>query len=137
MGIVAHGEARRSGSSREYRAWGSMKARCFNPKATGYKNYGGRGITVCKRWLHSYANFLADMGRCPAGLTLERKNNDGNYTPKNCKWATRSEQMANRRKMKWRTVMPSYAPRYRRFVQLQALRYTNVASVLSSCALHS
>ena len=84
--------------SHEYRAWSRMKQRCYNIRGKPYQDYGGRGISVCVRWLHSYANFLADMGRCPAGLTLERKNSDGNYTPKNCKWATHSEQANNRRK---------------------------------------
>src|ERR1035441_9024035 len=100
MGRYRHGEAEgRNGKrcSHEYKVWANMQQRCFNAKCGGYQNYGGRDITVCKRWA-VYTNFLADMGRCPAGLTLERKNNDGNYTPKNCKWATWTEQENNRRK---------------------------------------
>jgi hypothetical protein len=73
-----------------------------------FRNYGARGITVCYRW-KKFENFLADMGERPKGLTLERRDNDGNYTPLNCKWATRSEQMHNRRKYKHSRRSPRYA----------------------------
>lgn len=73
-----------------------MKTRCNNPNATQYRYYGGRGIKVCERW-DSYANFLADMGHAPRDKTLDRINNDGNYEPKNCRWATHQEQRRNRR----------------------------------------
>lgn len=77
-----------------YQSWYDMKRRCRNPRNLMYPRYGGRGITVCGRWM-KYANFLADMGERPAGTTLDRINNDGNYEPGNCRWATRTEQMSN------------------------------------------
>ncbi len=79
-----------------------MLARCMNPKATGYENYGGRGIMVCNRWsgADGFPNFLADMGPRPEGTTLDRTDNDGNYEPGNCRWATKLEQARNRRPKK-------------------------------------
>ncbi len=80
-----------------YRSWQHMKQRCLNPNQTGYGNYGGRKIAVCKRWRDSFENFYADMGHRPAGMTLDRKNPNGNYNKKNCRWADKPTQMANRR----------------------------------------
>lgn len=92
-----HGHARGSGETREYNSWGSMIERCTNSKHTHWKQYGGRGIKVCDRWRHSFESFLSDMGPRPAGTTLDRINNDGNYEPGNCRWATREQQRANQR----------------------------------------
>jgi hypothetical protein len=80
-----------------------MKSRCSNSNNKNYKDYGGRGITVCTRWL-TFENFYADMGTCPPNLTLERKDNDGDYEPGNCIWATWFTQAINRRqpnRSKW------------------------------------
>jgi hypothetical protein len=91
-----HGHRRGDAVSRVYRCWQSMIQRSTNPKNKDFHHYGGRGITVCERW-HSFQNFLADMGEPPPGLTLDRRDNDGNYEPRNCRWATQSEQIRNQR----------------------------------------
>lgn len=82
----------------EYRAWGAMKTRCYNKKTKYYHRYGGRGITVCDRWLESFENFFEDMGKRPSlEYSLDRINNSLGYSPDNCRWATRSEQQRNMR----------------------------------------
>jgi hypothetical protein len=84
----------------EHKAWIAMKQRCSNPKDGAWKNYGGRGIQVCERWISSFENFLADVGKRPSPeFSLDRfPNNDGNYEPGNVRWATKQDQIDNQRK---------------------------------------
>jgi hypothetical protein len=91
-GLVTHGLTK----SATYSAWKGMLSRCYNKNNISFKNYGGRGIIVCQRWL-IFENFLTDMGIRPDNLTLDRIKNDGNYEPSNCKWASIKEQSNNRR----------------------------------------
>lgn len=92
---LRHGEA--SPNTKEYRAWKAAKARCYDPKSAFYHRYGGRGISMCERWRHSFEAFLSDMGRKPShDMSLDRINNEGNYEPGNCRWATAKQQANNK-----------------------------------------
>lgn len=85
-------------NTKEFTAWSSMKDRCYLKTTKSYKNYGGRGITVCDRWINSFENFFQDLGMAPTGKhSLDRINVNGNYEPENCRWATWSEQAKNKR----------------------------------------
>jgi hypothetical protein len=96
--LTTHGMTKSSvrEQSREYWIWNSMKNRCGNPKYKHYKDYGGRGIKVCDRWME-FVNFFADMGEKPEGKSLERRDNDAGYSPENCYWADRATQNSNKR----------------------------------------
>lgn len=95
-----HGHTKDYKKSPEYRIWGSMKSRCYNPNNKEYHNYGGRGIKVCERWLDKekgFLNFISDMGSRPKGKWLDRVENDGDYIYNNCDWTTPQAQQNNRR----------------------------------------
>jgi hypothetical protein len=97
-----HGHALQNGHSSTYRSWQAMINRCTNPAVPGWEYYGGRGIKVCDRWQgeHGFENFISDVGLRPKGMTLDRKESNGNYEPLNCRWATAAAQDHNRRKRK-------------------------------------
>ena len=86
--------------SPEYHSWASMLQRCTNPLRKGYKHYGGKGVQVCARWL-KFENFLADMGSRPEGMSLDRIDVQGNYTPENCRWADKVTQARNSVQVVW------------------------------------
>jgi hypothetical protein len=83
--------------SREYESWAGMKARCLTTSCNGFDDYGGRGIKVCDRWLHSFVDFLEDMGPRPLGQSIQRLDKEGDYTPDNCEWTTPAEQVTEKR----------------------------------------
>ncbi len=103
---MKHGHNRKGRVTRTYRSWAAMRTRCTNPRQKDWHSYGGRGISVCSRW-DLFENFLADMGECPSGHTLDRINSNGNYEPSNCRWATPQQQSRNTK----RTVLIEFAGR--------------------------
>lgn len=100
---IDHGHTVNARSSRTYKSWRAMRARCKNETDSSYGRYGAVGISVCERW-ESFASFLADMGERPKAKSLDRISNSGNYEPSNCRWADAFEQAANRHNTKLITI---------------------------------
>jgi len=94
---LTHGHASNRQPSRTYRIWAGIVQRCTNPKNGNWPKYGGRGITICSRWRNSFEQFLADMGECPPGKSIDRLRNHLGYAPGNCRWATAKEQSENQK----------------------------------------
>jgi len=114
-----------------YEIWCAMRARCNNPKHISYKNYGGRGITVCDRW-NRFAMFLEDMGERPTPYhEIDRIDNDGNYTPENCRWATHLEQMQHTRKNRFIKINGEVK------TIAQWARFLGIPKSRINCRLHS
>jgi len=104
-----HGHTSNSKNTKEYHTWCNLKQRCFNPNNAHYGDYAGRGITVCPEWVHSFETFYADMGDAPGPeYSIERVNNDGNYEPSNCIWATNETQQRNSRNTKLSPCLVNY-----------------------------
>lgn len=98
--MTTHGRSR----TRTHRIWNGLVQRATNSNRAGAENYALRGIGVCNRWRESFENFVADMGECPDGMSIDRINNDGDYEPSNCRWATRATQNQNRRDNQYLTI---------------------------------
>ena len=103
---TTHGKSR----TRVHRIWLAMKARCHRKTYPERRFYGGRGISVCDRWRNSFEAFYEDMGDCPPGRSIDRIDNDGNYEPGNCRWATWDQQISNRRKRGISRKTRNYGP---------------------------
>jgi hypothetical protein len=109
--------------SETYYRWTDMKTRCLNKNSTSYPRYGGNGVIICDRWIHSFENFLEDMGECKKGMTLDRIDNDKGYSKENCRWVPKSAQSRNRKCVKF----DMEKARYIRFLVKNNFKQTEIA----------
>lgn len=125
---TTHGETREGRWTPEYMAWSGMINRCYVESSGPYSRYGGRGITVCDRWRFSLENFLADMGRKPsAHHSLDRRGNNGDYTPDNCHWTTQDFQNQNRRASSRSGRLEAHEPTQIRWLHTEGVSYKELA----------
>ena len=118
-------------NSVEYQAWKGMKRRVTNPRFKNFKYYGGRGITICPEWLHSFETFYRDMGSCPPSHTLDRTDNNQGYSKANCRWTTMDVQVENRRTTR-RVVLNGEFVTIRKASEATGLKFPTIASRLRS-----
>lgn len=124
---IKHGHKANGIATKTYKAWQAIHQRCNNPNSPAYEDYGGRGITVCEQW-NTFENFLEDMGEGPEGLTIDRKDNDGNYEPGNCRWATPKEQNRNTNRTK---LTPLKVQVIKKLLKESQLRQLDIADIFS------
>lgn len=128
-GKANHGYKHGMKGTKTYRTWISMKERCLNKNRPEARHYSERGITICSQWVNSFENFFKDMGIAPPGYSLDRIDNDGNYEPSNCRWATVAQQAQNRRTTK---LSHSIAEQIRFLVVWYGAEYREVAKMLGT-----
>lgn len=119
---VTHGHSRKNRSP-EYKIWCSIKQRCYNPQNPHYKNYGGRGIKMSDSWYHSYEKFFSDIGKRPKGHSIERVDNNGDYSKENCKWIPFSDQGCNKRNTILVPIHGGKMVSLRRYAEINKLNY--------------
>lgn len=131
--VYRHGHAKRfdGRQSPEYMVWSNMRRRCYDPKNAAFKNYGGRGITVCPEWKEDFAVFIADMGERPKDTTLDRIDNNGNYEPGNCRWATHLQQARNSRKNR-RIVAFGHVKTLSEWAEITGMKRESIAERLNA-----
>lgn len=125
-----HGQAVHATETAEYRTWMRMIARCHNPNATGYQNYGGRGISVCAQWRTSFVQFFADMGPRPSDHSIDRRDNDGDYDSGNCRWASRKQQQRNTSQNRY-ILLSGERRALSEWCEIKGLNYNKVKSRIS------
>ncbi len=131
MPKIKHGHARKGKKTKIYKVWANMKDRCSNPNCKQFNDYGGRGISVCERWL-KFENFLSDVGECPDGLVMDRIDNNGNYEPNNHRWTDWKTSLRNRNCVKVSTEKVKIIKEMRLF----GYKQQEIANQFNICQQH-